>query len=100
MDLSLDNIHLQDPLVLLGSEGSALTISIFLLSSGISMVCHCYSTVRKDHFLVLSMSLNGLCVPLCLKARIHFISEEIYSMHSMYTYREYTSPMSKVGRIN
>ena len=35
MDLSMDTLHLNDPMVLFGSEGSALTQPLFLLSSRI-----------------------------------------------------------------
>ena len=30
MDLSMDTLHLKDPLVLFGYEGSALTLPLFL----------------------------------------------------------------------
>ena len=38
------------PLVLFGSEGSALTLPLFLLLPRIIMLCHCSSTMTKDHF--------------------------------------------------
>ena len=47
VDLSLDTLHLKWPLFLFGSEGSALTLPLFLLSSRIIMLCHCYSTMTK-----------------------------------------------------
>ena len=50
MDLSVDTMHLGDPLVLFGSEGSALTLPIFLLSPRIIMPVHCL-TMTKDPFL-------------------------------------------------
>ena len=53
MDLSMDTLHLKYHLVLFGSEGSALTLSLFLLSPRIVMLCHCYSTMTKDHLLVI-----------------------------------------------
>ena len=53
VDLSVDTLHLKDPLVLFGSEGSALSLPLFHLSHRIIMLCHCSSTVTKDHFLVI-----------------------------------------------
>ena len=50
VDLSMDTLHLKYPLVLFGSEGSALTLPLFLLSPRIIMLCHCSSTMTKDHF--------------------------------------------------
>ena len=50
VDLSMDNLHLKDPLVLFGVEGSALTFPLFLFSPRIIMLCHCSSTMTKDHF--------------------------------------------------
>ena len=38
---------------LFGSEGSALTLPLFLLSPRIIMLCHCSSTITKDHFLMM-----------------------------------------------
>ena len=40
MDLSLDALHLKDPLVLFGSEDFVLTVPLFLLSPRILMLCH------------------------------------------------------------
>ena len=37
VDLSIDTKHLKDPLVLFGSEGSALTLALFLLSFRINI---------------------------------------------------------------
>ena len=48
----MDTLHLKDPLVLIGSEGSALTLPLFLLSTRIIMLCHCSSAMTKDHFLL------------------------------------------------
>ena len=53
MDLSMDTLHLKYHLVLFGSEGSALTLSLFLLSPRIIMLCNCSSAMTKDHFLVI-----------------------------------------------
>ena len=50
MDLSVDTMHLKDPLVYFGFEGSTLFLPLFLLLPRINMLCHCISTVRKDHF--------------------------------------------------
>ena len=52
VDLSMDTLHLKYPLVLFEYEGSALTLPLFLLSPRIIMLCHCSSTMRKDHFLI------------------------------------------------
>ena len=41
MDLSMDTMHLKDPLVLFGCEGSALSLPLFLLSPRINMLCPC-----------------------------------------------------------
>ena len=54
VDLSMDTLHLKYPLVLFGSEGSALTLPLFLLSHRMIMLCHCSSTMTKDHFLLTS----------------------------------------------
>ena len=40
VDLSMDTMHLKDPLVLFGSEDSAFTLPLFLLSLRIIMLCH------------------------------------------------------------
>ena len=53
MDLSMDTLHLQYPLVFFGSGGSALTLPLFRLSPRIIMLCHCSSTMTKDHFLLI-----------------------------------------------
>ena len=53
MDLSMDTLHLKDPLVLFGSEGSALTLPLFLLSPRIIILSHFSSTMTKDHFSVI-----------------------------------------------
>ena len=66
MDLSTDTLHLKYPLVLFGSEGSALTLTLFLLSPRINMLSHCSITMTKDHFLLPLMALNDLCVSMCL----------------------------------
>ena len=48
MDLSMFTMHLKDPF---RSEGSALTLTLFLLSPRIIMLCPCSSAMTKDHFL-------------------------------------------------
>ena len=53
VDLSMNTLHLKYPLVLFGCEGSALTLPLFLLSPRIIMLCHCSSTMTKDHFLLM-----------------------------------------------
>ena len=45
VDLSMDTLHLKYPLVLSGSEGSALILPLFLLSPRIIMLCHCSPTM-------------------------------------------------------
>ena len=42
--LSMDTMHLKDPLVLFGPEDSACTLTPFLLSLTIIMLCHCSLT--------------------------------------------------------
>ena len=59
----MDILHLEYPLVLFGFEGSALTLPIFLLSPRIIMLCHCLSTMTKNHFLLISYGTN---LPLCV----------------------------------
>ena len=44
VDLSVDTMHLKDPLVLFEFESSVLSLPPFLLSSRINMLCHCSST--------------------------------------------------------
>ena len=63
VDLSLDTLHLKYPWVLFGSEGSALTLPLFLLSPRIIMLCHCSSTMKKDHLLLIY---HGTKWPLCV----------------------------------
>ena len=50
VDLSMDTLHLEYPLVLFGSGGSALTLPLFLLSPRMSMLCHRSSTMTMDFF--------------------------------------------------
>ena len=68
VDLSVDTMHLKDPLVIFGFEGSDLSLTLSLLSPRIDMLCHCSSTMTEDHFLEKRnvMALSGLCVPMCL----------------------------------
>ena len=60
VDLSVDTMHLKEPLVLFGSEGSAPTVRLVLLSPRI--LCHFSSTATKDHFLKI---VHGTKWPLC-----------------------------------
>ena len=53
MEMSIDNMHLNDPLVLLGSEGCTIILPLFLLSYRIIMLCHCSSTITKYQVLVI-----------------------------------------------
>ena len=57
----MDTMHLKYPLVLFVSESSALPL--FLLSPRIIMLCHCSSTMTKDHFLII---FHGTKCPLCV----------------------------------
>ena len=70
VDLSVDTMHLKDPLILFRFEGSALSLSLFLplfrFSHRINILGH-YPTMTKDHFSEKSlMALNSLCVPMGL----------------------------------
>ena len=47
VNLPMDTMDLKDPLVLFKSEGSALTLPLFLLSARIIMLCHCSSTTVR-----------------------------------------------------
>ena len=49
VDQSLDTLHLTYPLVRFGSEGSTITLPLFLLSPRILMLFHCSSTMTKDY---------------------------------------------------
>ena len=62
MDMFMDTMHLKYTLVQIRSEGSALTLPLCLLSPRIIMLCHCSSTMTKDHFLEI---LYGIKRPLC-----------------------------------
>ena len=53
VDLPMHILLLKYALVLFESESSALTLSPFLLSPRINMLCHFSSTMTKDHFLVI-----------------------------------------------
>ena len=53
-DMSMNTLHLKYPLVLFGSEGSALTLPLILLSPRVVILCHCSSTITKDHFFIKS----------------------------------------------
>ena len=52
LDLSMDTMQLKDPLVHFVSEGSALTVPLFIPSPRISMLCRCSSAVTMEHFLI------------------------------------------------
>ena len=60
MDLSVDTMHLKDLMVFFGLEGNSL--SLFLLSPRINMLCHCSSTMTKDR---VWKELYGTQWPLC-----------------------------------
>ena len=62
MDLSMDMLHLNYPLVLFGSEGSTLTLHLSLFSPRIIFLCHCSSKMTKDHFLII---FHDTKCPLC-----------------------------------
>ena len=59
-DMSMDTLHLKDPLVLFGFEGSALSLPLFLLSQRHYMLCHCSSTMARAPLWKNFMALNGL----------------------------------------
>ena len=61
VDLSLDTMHLKDPLVFFRSRASALTLLLVLLSSRIIMLCHCSAPMTKDYLVIL----YGTKWPLC-----------------------------------
>ena len=79
----MDILHLNYPLVLFGSKGSASTLPLILLSPRIMMLCHCSSTMTKDHFLVIFMALN-----VCQCAFKHSF---IPAFHKQPAYHIYTS---------
>ena len=49
---------------------SAFTLSLFLLSHGIIMHCHCSSTMTKDHFL---LTFYGTKCPICVDVPLNII---------------------------
>ena len=63
-DLSVDTMHLKDPLVLFGSEGSALTFTLppFLLSLRVIMLYHFFFNNDIEPLLVI---VYGTKQPLC-----------------------------------
>ena len=79
VDLSLDTLHLKYPLVLFGSEGSALNLPLSVLSPRTIMLCHCSSTMKKDHFLLISY---GTRLPLCVDVPLNTYSF-IHSFHHL-----------------
>ena len=68
VDLPMDTLHLKYPFAICGSEGSALTLPLFLRSPSIISIFHCYSTMTKDHFLVISY---GSKLPLCVNVGLN-----------------------------
>ena len=79
VDLSMNTLHLKYPFVLFGSEGSAFTFPLFLLSPRIIMLCHCSSTMAKDNLLLISYGTKcPFCkhVPLTLIHSFHFLEED------------------------
>ena len=68
VDISMDTLHLRYwyPLVLFGS-----LVLHFFLSPRTIMLCHCSSTVTKDHFLHTSY---GTKWPLCVCVPLHIYS--------------------------
>ena len=87
-DLSMDTMHLNYQFVLFGSEGSALTPTLFLLSPRIVMLCHCSSRMTKDHFLVI---FHGTKSPLCAAVHLNphpFIRLDIERL-LVYTYSSF-----------
>ena len=75
--------HLKYSLVLFGSEGSALTLTLFLQSARIIMLCHFSSTVTKYQFLLVSYGTKWpLCVdvPLNTYSFIHSLTPQ-YILH-------------------
>ena len=76
VDLSMDILHLTYPLVLFGSEGSALFLPLFRLSPRIIILCLCSSTMIKDHFLPIAYGTKWpLCVDLPLNTYSFIHSE-------------------------
>ena len=84
VDLSVDTMHLIDPLVLFGFEGYALSLPLFLLSPRINMLCRCSSIVTKNHFLE---KLYDSRWPLCADVPLNphsFILEVIQGQHFLW----------------
>ena len=71
VDLSMNTLHQKYPLVLYGSEGSALSLPLSLLSSRITMLCHCWRTMTKYHFLLI---FDGTKWPLCVDVPLNTYS--------------------------
>ena len=46
VDLSMDTMYLKDPLVLFGSEGSSLSLTLFLLSHALPLFFNNVCTVQ------------------------------------------------------
>ena len=65
--MSVNTMNLKYPLVLFGSEGSALTFPLFLLSPRRIMFCYCSSTMTRNHFLLISC---GTIRPLCVRVDV------------------------------
>ena len=86
LDLSMYTMHLKDPLVLIGSEGSALTLHFSRLSPRIIRTCHCFSTMTMDHFVLISYGTKWpLCVDVPLNTHyfIHLFEKILLSICSM-----------------
>ena len=83
VDLSMDTMLLKYTLVLLGSEGSNLTLPHFLLSATKIRLCHCFSTITKEHSLEICYgTIWLLCVdvPLNTHSSIHSSSSVAYNL--------------------
>ena len=73
------------PWSLYGSEGSALTLPLFLLSLRTIMLCHFSSTMTKDHFLVICYGTKWPLfadVPLNPQLFIHSATERLLKLIS------------------
>ena len=79
--LSMHTLHLKYPLVLFGSEGSALTLPLSPLSPRIIMLCHCSSTMTKDQFLVI---LYGTKWPSCVDVPLTHSFIQVKSTHLLW----------------
>ena len=62
VDLSMDTMHLKDPLVLFGHKGSALTLPLFS-SFTLLALSRFFNDDQPWKYLI---ALNGLCVSMCI----------------------------------